>query len=264
MGIMNKLLTLGVVVVVVTAGFVGVRLVDPFYSPFADQDRELDLSESPAEIAATAAAKRVTTSYTARVTFNDTNTSRAPNDTREFARIQGTRIYRYDADDLQARARGPGGIKVFANTHYAWVQRPDESTTDRVAGELRTNYSAPEAIRNCNCVAVEADNETTLVLSITDNATAMQVIGFRPRSNRNASVRLVIDKDGPLLRKLVFRIVRQEDADTRLISVTTVVYSDWSDTDVHRPDWADYSTQELLRDLLNRDRTGPSYDPMYR
>jgi len=265
-GVRRRVLLAAVVALsLTTAGVVGYRLADP-----ATPDHDLDLTESPDEIASDALSQLDHRDYAV-----EWRVPPAPDERASTADGRDYRVF------LSATVEGSknrirtqsGGVAAFANDHCVWSVRSDERDTDgpdacdferrQRPTEFYRLHGDWAAVREPDAnVTVVRENESLLVLRVNDTDTAQYLATGRDgisdteyarERGLRANLTLVVDRDAGHLRRLVFGRSTLSETDeenpTRDHSRHVYAFSKWGETTVERPNWAGYSLAEFLVDV---------------
>lgn len=252
---MKRLHVAILIVLLVVSAVSVVRLVDP--TAKAPAEPQINLSEPPEEIAHAAllsTEKRdFTVEFSRRQTVTKTNRS-----------LSDDRRIEYDNKDKQARAdisAGDGNRTYFANPYFRWTRIHDTTQKTESRNRPRDRFHNEDILYSCDCVRLDGENETTLVLVIGDTNAASQLrYGKAPRlSDENITITLYIDKNSESLQRAVVdyrlpQLSNGERTGATVVGKGVDEYSDWGETDVRRPSWAGYSFREIFADLLNVER----------
>ncbi|WP_135852811.1 hypothetical protein [Halorussus salinus] len=277
-GVRRRVLLAAVVALALTtAGVVGYRLADP-----ATPDHDLDLAESPDEIAYDALSQLDHRDYAVEWRIPP-----APDDERgesDDADSSASRDYRVflsaavEGSENRIRVVPSAGPATFATENCVWSLRSADGGTDppsacNFGGRQRPTefyrlHGDWDAVREPDAnVTVVRENESVLVLRIDDTDTAQYLatgrdgIGdteYARERGLRANLTLVVDKTEGHLRRLVFGRSALSETDeesgaagnrTRDHSRHVYAFSKWGETTVERPDWAGYSLAEFLLDV---------------
>ncbi len=272
-GVRGRVLLAAVVALsLATAGVVGYRLADPGAHP----DHDLDLAESPDEIASDALSQLDHRDYAV-----EWRIPRAPDDQRtSTGEGRDSRVYlNATVEGSRNRVRTQSGdVAAFANDHCVWSVRSDERGTDGPSAcdferrqrptEFYRLHGDWAAVREPDAnVTVVRENESLLVLRVNDTDTTQYLATGRDdvsdteyarERGLRANLTLVVDREAGHLRRLVFGRSTLSETDeesggagnrTREHSRHVYVFSKWGETTVERPDWAGYSLEEFLADV---------------
>lgn len=234
---------LGVALLAWSAG--AFALVDPGVGD-SEQVEPIEASDDPADV--TAEALHATGTRSVRMTVEHGNGSAL------FQQID----VRYDVSDgAFAAIRNPGDDRFYGTSNEAWYLDADAGVwINRRSGWepggpfhhhiLVTDESADLEVR--------AWNESTLSLLVRDTDTAYAIVtGIRDVTSEKpdieASLRIDIDVDTGMLRRVIYTVRRPSDGDEPRIRRTVYRFTQWDETTVHRPLAVPYTLPELLEDV---------------
>lgn len=289
-GVRGRVLLAAVVALsLATAGVVGYRLADPALLGPATPNHDLDLTESPDEIAYDALSQLDHRDYTVEWRIPP-----APADEggpgggadAESSRARDYRVFlsaTVEGSENRIRVAPSAGPATFATENCVWSVRSDDRGADRpsacnFAGRQRLTdfyrlHGDWAAVRESNPnVSVVRENESALVLRVNDTDTAYYLrTGKRnvtdgdatPSGALRANLTLVVDKRAGHLRRLEYGLSRPSPDESeaagdrpraagnrpREYSRHVYAFSEWGETTVERPDWAGYSLAEALLDV---------------
>lgn len=250
------------VVVVLGLVVVGIRIVDPLASP--ERPPAIEPDESPEEVAYAAMKHDDTRDYTVHSAGGRTESTdpTVAVNTTPSARVK------YELTDNQVRTFDPENEEWqrFENQYIKWFRVSDGDAYDVHREQslgLSGRFHDEQVVRTCGCVRVADENRSTLVLRIDENAVTRELLFGNPLVNTapiHANITLVIDKNDRQLNRVVIRVMTRTDRETDenqtiyTVVKTVSVYDDWGETEVQRPDWAAYSKDEFVLDLVNAER----------
>lgn len=234
---------------ILTTSIVSYQLIDP---KLEEQPTEIDLAESPAEIAYDGLRQTQTWDYTYTETWtvtveNETKTVRISRTKVEHSDDQYFREYFTDRFAIDTTAK-------YGNEVRDWLKY-DSWTRDSTLHPYHDEYSPFERlghVRTAN-VTVVNQSDDVLVLRIENRSTVDEVTRyFEPQKRSNSTLTLSIDRKDGHLRKATVRNVSTNLVEKKIV---TYQFNDFGETTVTRPDGIEYTLDEFLRDLFDKPKT---------
>lgn len=224
------------------------------------EPRTVDLSESPEQVAYDAMLETRERDFTATiVTVTGTNESGEEVEPQKFATYRMENTERQFLVDQHWRSDNP---RVFTNRYYSWVRYESTGEVNRVpVGGQRpqTRFENPSAVLTAtNDVTIITDTEETLAIEVNGSwKTVWEIRGHGDLNSRGpdrVTLTLYVDKESRHLRRAEVNqswVTETDDGETiRKYHTTIERYRHWDDTEVKRPDWANYQLMEFVARLM--------------